>query len=252
MNDKEKAKRKIVPNKIRALLQRDINSKCPFCFSEDVDHFEVHHIDGVNNNNAIDNLILLCPTCHSKIEKGDLLTAKVKITKSSLKTKHELTAIELAAIDNQEAIIARNRLNYLNSNEAKDDLLDEKNKFFQILQNKCDNIIKETSNFGLKYTTAPGGHFNIYFGHIYISVQFNQNPFLIYSDEQDEYHIACTFNEREGIRNINPQYKFEIYRYLFDINDLKVHGWSINGNFKTSGEVAEDLLSDLIKISKNY
>lgn len=64
--------RKMISNKIRALLQKEISSKCPFCANGDVDHFEVHHIDSNNENNDITNLIMLCPICHSKITKGDI------------------------------------------------------------------------------------------------------------------------------------------------------------------------------------
>lgn len=68
-----RAKKRIsIPNKIRALLQKEINSYCPFCSSQDVDHFEIHHIDENRVNNDFDNLIMICPTCHSKITKGDI------------------------------------------------------------------------------------------------------------------------------------------------------------------------------------
>lgn len=59
-------------NKIRAELQKEIGSICPFCESDDVGHFEIHHIDENPSNNEIGNLLLLCPTCHSKITKRDI------------------------------------------------------------------------------------------------------------------------------------------------------------------------------------
>jgi len=58
-------------NKIRAELQKKINSVCPFCISTEVEHFQIHHIDDNPSNNEIFNLKLVCPTCHSKITKGD-------------------------------------------------------------------------------------------------------------------------------------------------------------------------------------
>jgi hypothetical protein len=64
--------RKKTPDKIRALLQKEIVSKCPFRGNEDADLFEVHHIDGNNENTVFRNLIMLCPLCHSKITKGDI------------------------------------------------------------------------------------------------------------------------------------------------------------------------------------
>ena len=64
-------------NKIRAELQLEIDSKCPFCSNRDVGHFEIHHIDENPLNHDIINLIMLCPIFHSKITKGDISKAKV-------------------------------------------------------------------------------------------------------------------------------------------------------------------------------
>lgn len=79
-----KKKRVSIPNKTKALLQKEIHSKCPFCPSEDVDHFEVHHIDENPENNALENLLMLCPLCHSKITKNDISYQKVIDKKQSL------------------------------------------------------------------------------------------------------------------------------------------------------------------------
>lgn len=65
-------KRKSIPAKTKALLQKEINSICPFCPNDDVGHFQIHHIDENPENNEINNLLMLCPTCHSKITKGDI------------------------------------------------------------------------------------------------------------------------------------------------------------------------------------
>lgn len=71
-------------NKVRAILQQQINSKCPFCCSTDVGHFEIHHIDENPNNHQIENLLLLCPTCHSKITKKDILIDEVQKVKQKI------------------------------------------------------------------------------------------------------------------------------------------------------------------------
>ena len=45
--------------------------KCFCCgWEEDERILEVHHIDEDRNNNDIDNLCILCPTCHRKITLG--------------------------------------------------------------------------------------------------------------------------------------------------------------------------------------
>lgn len=42
--------------------------KCSACgWNEDERILEVHHIDSNRENNEIDNLVILCPTCHRKI-----------------------------------------------------------------------------------------------------------------------------------------------------------------------------------------
>jgi len=75
----EQKKRMRIPkeNKIRAELQKEIGSTCPFCENTDVGHFEIHHIDENPSHNDVGNLLLLCRICHSKITKGDLSQMEV-------------------------------------------------------------------------------------------------------------------------------------------------------------------------------
>jgi hypothetical protein len=58
--------------KVRATLQQEIASACPFCKDISVGHFQIHHIDENPSNNELNNLILVCPNCHSKITKNDI------------------------------------------------------------------------------------------------------------------------------------------------------------------------------------
>ena len=82
----EKKRRPKIPqeSKVRADLQKEINSICPFCDNDDVGHFQIHHIDENPSNNELVNLLLLCPTCHSKITKGDITNMQVLQTKIKL------------------------------------------------------------------------------------------------------------------------------------------------------------------------
>lgn len=73
--------------KIRAELQKEINSICPFCNNTDVGHFQIHHIDENPSNNEKGNLLLLCCNCHSKITKGDISKEEVLRKKIDLLTK---------------------------------------------------------------------------------------------------------------------------------------------------------------------
>lgn len=85
--DSKKTRTKIPKeNKVRAELQKEIGSICPFCDSDDVGHFEIHHMDENPSNNEVGNLLLLCPTCHSRITKGDISSIEVYKKKLSLLT----------------------------------------------------------------------------------------------------------------------------------------------------------------------
>lgn len=82
-----KKKRKNVSLKVRAILQKEIYSNCPFCQNSDVGHFHVHHIDEDPENNDLINLLMICPTCHSKITKRDISKEEVEKVKFNLSSK---------------------------------------------------------------------------------------------------------------------------------------------------------------------
>lgn len=88
-------------NKVRAILQKEINSKCPNCENTDVGHFEIHHIDENPENNQIENLILLCPICHSKITKKDIKIDEVKKWKNNLVNRNSDIQFISVNIDNK-------------------------------------------------------------------------------------------------------------------------------------------------------
>ncbi|HLP52838.1 MAG TPA: HNH endonuclease [Chitinophagales bacterium] len=70
---KKKPKRTSIPQEriLRPRLQKEIGSRCPFCPSEDISHFEIHHIDEDRTNHIYENLLLLCKHCHSKFTKRE-------------------------------------------------------------------------------------------------------------------------------------------------------------------------------------
>ena len=73
-----------IPSKIRSRLQKEINSKCPWCKNTEVEYFEIHHIDENPENNIEENLILVCANCHTKITRGDITETEVIKTKTTL------------------------------------------------------------------------------------------------------------------------------------------------------------------------
>lgn len=105
-------------NKVRAELQKEINSTCPFCTGEEVGHFEIHHIDEDPSNNDRNNLLLLCPTCHSKITKNDISQAevfkiKLKLITSSMsapmdnKGINTFTKVNTAIVGNHNNVVIK-------------------------------------------------------------------------------------------------------------------------------------------------
>lgn len=52
----------------RSLAFRHLHNKCSRCeYSKHLEILEVHHIDCDRTNNTIENLEILCPTCHDEI-----------------------------------------------------------------------------------------------------------------------------------------------------------------------------------------
>lgn len=97
-------KRKSIPRKIQVRLLMDVELRCPFCGNKDADHFQIHHIDENTENNTIQNLMMICPTCHSKITKADYTREDVIRVKQKLgqpKTQEQRQSFEKEEVDSQ-------------------------------------------------------------------------------------------------------------------------------------------------------
>lgn len=97
----EKKSRTKIPQetKVRAMLQKEIGSICPFCDNEDAGHFQIHHIDDDPSNHAMENLLLVCAGCHSKITKNDIsqidvLKRKVQLTSGAVQKQQKAKVIQ--------------------------------------------------------------------------------------------------------------------------------------------------------------
>lgn len=91
-------KRSYIPQlrKVTAQLQQEIESNCPFCQNLDVGHFQIHHIDEDPSNNLIENLLLLCPNCHSKITKKDI--SKQEVINKKMHLVNKLFNVEFISV----------------------------------------------------------------------------------------------------------------------------------------------------------
>lgn len=76
--------RKSPNHKLKARLLQEANSKCAFCDYNDAGLLEFHHIDSNNANTVYENLIAVCPTCHSKITYNEIAQELVEERKRIL------------------------------------------------------------------------------------------------------------------------------------------------------------------------
>lgn len=80
------SKRKNPNYKLKIKLLQEVRLKCPFCDFSDASKLEHHHIDRNPSNTVFENLISVCPNCHSKIEAGEISNEQVLKTKTILNT----------------------------------------------------------------------------------------------------------------------------------------------------------------------
>jgi len=61
----KKKKRVLIPSNVKRIVRERAGYHCQRC-GEDIT--EIHHIDHNPSNKSLNNLILLCPTCHKKAD----------------------------------------------------------------------------------------------------------------------------------------------------------------------------------------
>jgi hypothetical protein len=93
-------KRKNPNYKLKIKLLQEVKLKCPFCIYSDATKLEHHHIDGNPSNTIFENLISVCPNCHSGIESGEISKDLVIKTKNNLSTNSEYFNKGIYTFDN--------------------------------------------------------------------------------------------------------------------------------------------------------
>jgi hypothetical protein len=148
--------RKYIPEKVKRILQKEINSKCPFCDNIDVDHFQIHHIDEDSSNDFMGNLLMLCANCHSKITKGDISQMQVLKAKALLPQKKGGVEFVSVVPDSKHSKWERSDYNFtifnsINGSEMKEHLVLN----WSFINNTTSTIILK----GLSYSaiTLPAG-----------------------------------------------------------------------------------------------
>ncbi|MEY2520545.1 MAG: hypothetical protein QOF24_2304 [Verrucomicrobiota bacterium] len=84
------------PARTDKLVWQEAGARCVFCPERDVAALQVHHIDSDRTNNAFDNLILVCATCHTKITAGVISESEVITRKRQLKFEPQTAAAPIS------------------------------------------------------------------------------------------------------------------------------------------------------------
>jgi hypothetical protein len=186
---RNKKSRKPIPQekKVRAVLQKEIDSQCPFCPSEEVGHFEIHHIDEDPSNNSQANLLLVCPTCHSKITKKDITQNEVLKAKLDGCTHNKDIEIAAVTIDELSCSWKNGKL---------------KNTFYR-------NSVKENLAPVLKLTvinhsnkTALLWRIKAFARHVFVGI--NGIPPASFVKPIAQYFIPVNYSE-EGVQLVLPE-----------------------------------------------
>jgi 5-methylcytosine-specific restriction endonuclease McrA len=76
-----------LPTRVEKEVYQQAGSHCSFCSEHAVAALQVHHIDGNTCNNAVDNLLVLCASCHAKVTAGVIPLERVVARKQQLQAE---------------------------------------------------------------------------------------------------------------------------------------------------------------------
>lgn len=73
-------KKRVNPTyRLKIRLIQETGGKCPFCLFHDSGRLEFHHIDEDSSNTIFENLIAVCPNCHSSINEKVITQENVQL-----------------------------------------------------------------------------------------------------------------------------------------------------------------------------
>lgn len=227
-NSKRK-KRPTIPAKIKALLQKEINSKCPFCISTDVDHFHYHHINENPSNNEVSNLLMVCPLCHSKITKRDISKEEVIEKKKALHagtvTKDiPLTSYQQVNYGNKNLQIIGASNIELNQNTTKiirnvvqpsgNHITEEQSHTIKRLIDDIVEIIVSTSKSG----TTKGKYYPLWWKKLYDKYEITSYKLLPrdkFNNAESWLHQQIAILRPKLRRNNNDEWKNQHYKAIY-------------------------------------
>lgn len=74
-------KRPTLSKTIEKRAFQQAGAACGFCPEQEIASLQIHHIDGDPSNNALENLLVVCASCHTKITRGVISEADVRTKK---------------------------------------------------------------------------------------------------------------------------------------------------------------------------
>lgn len=77
-------KRIAIPKTTEKRTFQQFSSRCGFCFEAEIASLQIHHIDEDPSNNKIENLFVICGTCHGKVTGGVISETDVKLRKRQI------------------------------------------------------------------------------------------------------------------------------------------------------------------------
>lgn len=77
-------KRVAIPKSTEKRVYQQFTSRCGFCIETEIVSLQTHHIDGDPSNNALENLFVICGSCHGKVTGGVISEADVRLRKRQI------------------------------------------------------------------------------------------------------------------------------------------------------------------------
>jgi HNH endonuclease len=83
-----KSKRAAISAATKHLLNDQFASACGVCRETKTSKLDIHHIDGDVQNPSLENLILICASCHAEFTRGTKSEAEARMFKRMAETGH--------------------------------------------------------------------------------------------------------------------------------------------------------------------
>jgi len=77
-------KRVAIPKATEKRIFQQFTSRCGFCMEAEIASLQVHHIDEDPSNNSLDNLFVICGSCHGKVTGGVITETDVRLRKRQI------------------------------------------------------------------------------------------------------------------------------------------------------------------------